>query len=288
MITPEQLELRKGKLGASDLPAVVLGSDGFKTAADVYLFKTGQVEDQPTTDAMARGNFLEGSVMRWAASVLGREIIPTILPTQMHPSGLLCANLDGLLKYEGGKILESFEAKTVGRPDEDWGLEMTDQIPERVQVQVAGQFICVPTLEVVFIPVLMPFLKLNIYRVERNTKLCEIVEQEGLRFMTDHVLKRVPPASTPSMDVLKRIKRVPAKIVDVELSLYVADEIEQEKKKEAVKKADATRAALLAALGDAEGGRLSTGKVFTFLEYQRKGYTVASSSYRQFKPAKAL
>ena len=271
-LTPEQIEARRRYLGASDSPAII-GVDPYRSPVDVYLSKVNALDDVASPKAEA-GSRLEPVLLDYAAEYLGRPILDR---GTMHVKGLLACNLDGRFSET-----ELVECKTTGLVD-GWGDDESDEIPDKVLVQVHHQFY-VTGAAVCWVPVILARfgLSFRMFRVQRNEQLCEIVASKGVEFMEQHVARRKPPTGIPSLEILKRIRREPGKWVDVPDELVAAWSEAREAEKAADKGREEAQAALLAALGDAEGGRCSAGDL-TYLEQERTGYTVAASRYRTLR-----
>jgi predicted phage-related endonuclease len=133
MLTPEQRELRKKHLGASDIPAL-FGLDPFKMGADVWLSKTANVaEPEVQSEALDMGNAFEAPLLEWAAKELGVQI--SVEPFRLfsvceqHP--IFSATLDAAIGTMKENIQEAIEAKTTSR-SEEWGEPGTDAVPDRV------------------------------------------------------------------------------------------------------------------------------------------------------------
>lgn len=284
MLTPEQKEARKNYLGSSDAPAV-LKCDPFRSAADVWLEKTGRVDGFAGNEQTRRGDLLEAPLVQFAVEKVGHQ--GPVLPSEMriHANGLLAANYDALLGED-----QFIEAKTTGISD-GWGDEGTDDVPQRVLVQTAHAFAVMPSLRIAWVPVLMPgyaSLDFRLYRVERDDELVEVVEKLGREFMTNYVRADVPPDDfKPSLSCLHRMKRVPNKIVPIDQAAVMLWRTRQNARIQAEKLEDEAKAAVLSQLGDAEGGQCDAGLV-TFMETKRKAYQVAEASYRvmRWKAAK--
>lgn len=293
MITAEQQLQRAGRIGSSDA-AAVLGLDPFRSAADVYLEKTGKVDPFEGNEATERGNLLEPVLVNYASRQIGKPVICN----QMfeHASGLLLANLDAYVvkpeEYADVVPTEIIEAKSTVT-GEEWGEAGTDQVPERVLVQIAHQFACVPTARIAWVPMITPGYRSfdwRLYRVERDDKLVKIVEQAGIDFMTNFVRPGIEPSDfRPSLEVLKRVRREPNKVVPVADELVARKIATAAAKKLACEFDEEAQASLLAAMGDAEGATYSGGTV-TYLEVKRKGFVVEPTIFRKLnvKPAKAL
>lgn len=286
MITQEQRELRKRYLGSSDLPSV-LGMDSWRTAGDVWLEKTGRIViDEKETSVQDFGSTFEGAVLDHFEKKHGA----TLSRNQFFSSGFFCSNLDGLID---GSSPEVVEAKTSGL-GEEWGPVETDEIPERVLIQVHEQMYVVSQAtqkecRIAWVPCLIPAFRhfeVKIYEIKRNDALMDNAIVIGDRFWRNHVLTNIPPESfAPSLDVIKRARRTPNKTVSVADRLVLDWFEATEELSRAKKRADSTQAAILAAMDDAEGAEYSGGSL-TYFEQSRKGYTVAPTTFRVLRRAK--
>lgn len=290
MLTAEQRQLRTGRIGSSDA-AAILGLDPYRSAADVWLEKTGQVEPFVGNEATERGNLLEPVLLKWAKTQIPTASGICDETCFIHPSGLLIANLDDAVwqSVDGTLVpTEIIEAKSTVM-GEDWGEPGTDQVPERVNVQIAEQFACVPTARLVWVPVLIPGYRSfdwRMYRVPRNDELVSIVEASCLEFMEKYVVPRVRPSDyKPSLEVLKRVRREPNKTVPISDELIDHLILARAAKSQANKACEEAEAEVLAAIGDAECGAGTAAKV-TYMETNRKGYVVASTTYRTLRTKK--
>lgn len=288
MLTETQKQLRRGKLGSSSA-AAALGLDPFKSAADVYMELTGAVEDSAGNENTERGNLLEPAILKWCENETGKHFAPSEMFN--HPNGLMCWNADGVMYLDDdSSITEAVECKSTV-DDSGLGDEGTDQIKEHWLVQIAHAFAVVPTLQVMWVPVLLPGFKkfdFRLYRVDRNDELAELVEQQGLAFMRNHVFPQIPPSNfKPSLDVLKRVRRVPKKVVPVKREAYENWIAARAARLQAADDEDVAKAALITALGDAEAGEVDGVGTFTYMETHRKEFTTKESTYRTLRPVKA-
>lgn len=259
MISELQRETRKQYAGSSDA-AAICGIDPYRSAGDVYLEKTGQAEGFAGNTNTERGNLLEPVLLTWAEQKLGSPLSRDQMC--VDASGLLCTNFDALI---GGDA--SVEAKTATDAME-WGDEGTDQIPERHVVQAHHGFACRPSLRVCWVPVLLPgyrSLDFRMYRVDRNDELADAIAERCGHFMLHHVKLGIPPDDfKPSLEVLKRVRRKLNKVVPIADALvdrYIAAKAAA---KQADDDAEEAQAAVIAALGDAEGGTFGDGRTLTY------------------------
>ncbi len=156
---------------------------------------------------------------------------------------------------------------------------MSAEVPIHVVVQVMAQMLCTQT-PMAWVSTLLGGIGFRLYRVPYDVELGQMIEESVNRFWKQ-VESGEPPAEAPSMEVIKRIQRVPESQVEIARDLvdeYVAA-------KEAKKQADAIAAEaekrLKWALGTAELGYTPDGlATVTYYEQTRKGYEVKPTSYR--------
>jgi len=280
MLTNAQREARKKYLGSSDLPPI-LGLDSFRTAGDVWMEKTGRlVKDSKESGVQKVGHIFETSVLDYFEAEHGVQLKRDIFLT----NDIFCSNLDGLID---GTSPEIVEAKTTGK-DEDWGPTGTDEIPERVLIQVHEQMYVVShatgrECRIAWVPVLLPgfrHLEVRIYQIRRNDELMENAIRIGDQFWKSHVLTDTPPdVFKPSLETLKRARRQPTKTVTVADELVIDWDDARQARLAAEKTEKRALEMLLSQMDDADSAQFSKG-LFTYLEQNRAGYTVAPCSFR--------
>lgn len=275
MITAEQRELRRDRVGSSDTPTI-LGVDPYRTVADVYCEKVYGLSEIDN-EAVRLGNLFEAPLIAWAAEELGLDDVE-VNASLSHAGGILAANLDGLSRKHRCII----EGKVTGL-SELWGAEGTDEIPDRVIAQALHQVECADSagieVDVVWVPVLLARRdapKVALYRVPRNDDGQKGIVELGHNFWEVYVRPRCPPPNRlPSLDTLKRIRREPRSSVTVDPALVVALEAAKEAKKKAGEAEDAAEEALLAAMGNAEAADFGHPREhYTYLEQARANVDV--------------
>lgn len=285
-ITARQKEQRQHHLGSSDV-ATLFGLNPFQSEYDVWLEKTGQLEpDETVKPWLEAGNDFEPIILNKASRVLGK------LQRSQYRSakklGLpLGANVDALAVDRGKRPVE---AKAVGLfwpVDEAWGQEGTSEVPDRVNIQCHVHMITTDQ-DLCYVPSLQWGLKFAMYEVPRDEGIVSLIKARIAEWWDRHIVEgKAPEGSSPSIEVIKRVKRVPDKMVEIPAELvqrwrrYVTAEGKVRKLKE-VAQAD-----VIKVLGDAEYGTCELGTV-SYLLHQQAGYTVLPKSYRStnFKPAK--
>ena len=278
-LSPAHQVRRKRYLGASDVPAV-LGVSPFKTAADVYYAKTSEFEasNEKVPDAIRSGNLLEVSVLDFAQEQLGKLKRNQF---RVHPElKWASATMDGVLVSKN----EGVEAKTTSKTD-DWGDEGTDQIPLTYLAQTQWQMY-VTGFERVWVPVLMPdfVLKFKMYVVERDQEIIESIVDTCTEFWETNVLgKQCPEGCLPAQRTLKRLKRVPSKVVEVDGSLVREYESARKAALKAKGVEQEARVRLIQSLGDAEVGTYNGGHVEYALRTRRGVSGAPDTHYRMLK-----
>jgi putative phage-type endonuclease len=279
-ITQEQLLERKKFIGSSD-SAAILGICPFKSPVDVYMDKLGLVENKLNeSDAIQIGNELEGAVLNWFAKKQGFKLL--LNQRQVHANGIMAANFDALVDGDPTQALEAKTHAVVSNwISDEWGEVETDQVPERIAIQCQHQMAVIPTIQTVWVPVLLGGVGLRHYKVNRNPELIAHLEEVNVHFWKEYVEKHIPPEGyQASLESLKSLKRVPNKVVTVpdmiveewleaKANVSAAEKIKKEKEKN-----------LLSLFEDAEAAKCGLGDI-TYYEINRKGFTVEPTSYRQ-------
>ena len=180
-ITEAQRALRRKRLGSSDV-AALFGMDPYKTAYDVWLDKTGQLEDDDGNagEAAEAGNLFEGGVLTWAARQLGPL---TRNQYRSNPALHLGANIDAIVDQTRCPV----EGKTGGLfgPLRDaWGEPGTDDVPERVIIQCHVHLVCAGDTmtqgpKVCHVPTFLGGRGFGMFHVPTNDDLCAMIGETG-------------------------------------------------------------------------------------------------------------
>lgn len=278
-ITPKQIEARRKHIGSSDV-AAILGVDPWKNSYDVWLDKTGRLEDREPNDAMKAGSRLERSVLAFAHEHLGALVRNQY---RSMPEAFLGANIDALVKADGTPVEAKTSGITSGYASDEWGEPGTDQCPKHVIVQ-AHCHMLVTDADHCHVPALLGGRGFNMYLVERDRGLCEIIVEFCRDFWLQNVQADTPPENVvPSLDLLKRVRREPASCVPISGDLVADWLAKKELSRQAAESAEQSAAALLAAMGDAEAGDAGEAGLVTYFEQTRKAYTVKESTYRALR-----
>ena len=273
MITEQQRINRRNHIGSSDVSALFTGEDGkslnpFSTALDIWCEKYYNVTPLDETDAMARGNRYEASLIEFARDELGCQIVTD--PEKMnfvckdHP--VFACNLDGIATIDGERVI--IEAKTTSMAGE-YGLPGTDDVPFNVNLQVHQQMLCTGLKKAYVVALLGGFrLHEEIFEIDRDERIIKAITDRGTQFWNDHVLTGIrPPQNEPgSLDMFKRIIRVPETFAEVPDDVINLWSEERQARLDAEKAEKAAFAVVLEHLGDAEGAHLEDGRTFTYFE----------------------
>ena len=268
-ITEKQKEKRQLYLGSSDI-AAILGMNPWKTPIDVWNEKVYPIDEKSKSGAIQIGNFLEKGLIEFAAEETNHKIFLN----QFRVKGIFGANLDGQAYQRINGRLEflpiGYEAKTTSIA-EGWGDEGTDDVPDYISIQCHHQ-IYAAALETVFIPVLIPHfgrLHMKLYRIDRDEKILRDIVRLGKAWWKKYVeTKTQPPAEgTPSLEILKRIRREPETFAEPSNEVAVNEWMgARQERLDAEKREKTALATILEQLGTAEAARLSDGSVFTYMK----------------------
>ena len=273
---------RAARMGASDA-AAALGLSPFCTPYELAGLKTGRIEPDITdTKSTKSGRRFETAVLDDAEEALG----PLRRGELVHAKGLdfpLASTLDGRVIATGRPV----EAKTtgiVGPVYGEWGEPNTDIVPPYYLVQAVVQMICTEA-DLVHLHALIGGRGFVHYRILRDEQVCREITERLSRWWQRHVVEGVAPALTEPvpLEVVKRIRRQPAKVIDLypEDAVTVAEfENAKSLKSSAEKSHEAAQAKLLLLLGDSEAANLPDGRRIEYMEQTRKGYTVQDSTFR--------
>jgi predicted phage-related endonuclease len=260
-----------------------MGLSSFKSAYDVWLEKLGKVGPGHAGEAANLGNKLEPAVLAMACDRLG-----PILKNQtrrVKGSPIVC-HVDGIVRRSG----EPVEAKTSGLLSplrDDWGDEGTDEIPDYAWVQ-AQTHILATDRKCCHVPALLGGKGFRMYCVPRNEEVIVEILTAATNFWIENVLQQTPPeGSLPTLDMAKRIHRVPEKVVSIDPALILAWTAAKQVLKDAESHEEQAKVAVIAALGDAEGSEGTPFGTITYMEQERKEYVVSASKYRTLRLKKA-
>lgn len=276
--------------------AAILGKDPWKTALDVVLEKKGLVEHVGEQDmAKSMGQYLEPALLSWTEDQLGVPIERDRM--LIHPNGILCANLDGLvLDASPPAIIEAKTSGLIRRPEffDDFGEAGSDAVPEHILVQTQHQLAVLnalpemPRVDVAYVPALLVGRGFVRFEIRRDPELGDLIVEAAEQAWKDYILGDAEPPGAGTWETLKKRRRIGGKMVEIDALLIAQWQVAREERLAAEKEEERAVAALLTALGDAEAGTSDMGTVHYTLT-KRAGYTVQPTEYRtlRFKKPKA-
>ena len=266
-ITELQRTKRQQTLGASDI-ATIFGANPWKTPADLWLEKTGRVEAPDVGEAAEIGDALEAGIRPLAERRLGARLVkPT--GTFIHENGIMSANVDLMVgKAQRGSPI--VEIKTTGKAEE-WA---DGEIPARVLIQVCAQMCCSGSTAVHIAALLARFgLSLEMRHVEadQDTRdLMAIIEERAVDWWDRHVVADTPPEGVPTMEYLTKRVRQSGKVVSIPTDIVTRYQAAKAAEKQASDQAEEAKAALVAALADADAGETTNGITVKYTEVSSK------------------
>lgn len=278
MLSDKEKEERRNWIGASEV-GKILGVDDFGTDYQVWAEKKGLLEDWKGNEATALGNLFEKPILDYAENELG-SLARNVRVA--HRSLPLVATLDA-------QCVDSYrpvEAKTtglVGRINPHFGEPGTDEVPDTYLVQVYAQLLCTGA-DIGYLYALIPGRGIQRYEVERNDVLLDKIGDVLDQWWNKYIIgQAVPSTNRVTLDIVKRLKRQPNKIVNLgEYALGLVDHVERLKeiRAEVQDRITQSEKELLLCLGDAEKGTLPDGRSVTYFERTRRSYVVSESRYR--------
>lgn len=277
-LTPEQLARRSRGIGASDAAAAV-GLNPYFSAVELWQQKRGELAPFEGNEATKWGKLLEPAVRQEYAEQTGRVVrLPTDTLVDAKRPFMLC-HPDGVT--DDGRL---YEGKTA-RFGDGWGEPGSDQVPEHYLIQCQHAML-VTGLVVCDVAVLIGGQDFRLYELHADLDLQETLAEAEADFWR-HVETGERPAldyrSPGAMAVLKKlypgtngltVTATPA--MEAERK-RLEDATSTEKAAKAAK--DEHKAALLDYMGEASVLRFQDGRSLRRARVDRKGYTVAATSY---------
>jgi putative phage-type endonuclease len=286
-MTPDERKERRKRCGATDV-AAILGLSPWKSAYEVWLEKSGRLEEANGNAATRAGQRFESAILDHAEEDLGVKLERNLVA--WAPDALpIAATLDG--RVPAGPPVEVKTSGIVGPVYGRWGDVDSDEVPDVYLVQVTVQMLCTGS-ELAYLFALLGGRGIVRYQVHRDESVINQIAETCDAWWSKHVVGEAEPpqTSTVPLDVAKRLRREPNKTIEFGEfeTLLVSDwEAAKASKREADKAVDEMQAAILLRLGDAEAATMADGREFTFMSQVRKGYTVADGTMRVARIRKA-
>ena len=259
----ELFELRRSGVGGSDASAI-LGLNPWRGPFDVWLEKTGEVDQFDENQAMMRGRLFEPAIANWYSEVTDQEIEPGEL---IRKDEWMIANPDFFVLNKGSRDF-GLEIKTA-RSARKWGDGGTDNIPVYYAMQCHWYMACTGMPRWDLAVYLTSFDEFRRYVLPRDETIVSALTERVGQWWERHVIGGERPpiqnASTAANSWLNETfsesngEVRDASLEEEELATQLRDIREQIKKLSTVKKDLETT--LKSAIGDNRGLQGSFGRI---------------------------
>lgn len=271
-LTETQRANRRSRFFSTDMAALLgLVPESWGTGADVIAEKLYDFEPRKTTEAMELGIDLEPVRLKSFEEEAGPLLRNPECLCEDHPLG---AHPDAILEATG----EPVDVKTSGliRPlDSSWGAPGTNEVPIYVTIQCTVHLICAKCVTVCHVPAILGGRGRCLYQVPWDEETAAGITEAADFCWEEYVVARKPfHGPPPSLDLLKRLKRTPKKIVPMSMEAVEAWQDAKAKFKAAETHRDECQAAVIERLGDAEAGSLPDGRLLTYYSQTSQGIDV--------------
>lgn len=284
----EWLAQRKHSLGSSDSPAI-LGKSPWKTALEVYLNKTEEIQDKEPTKVQKSGLMLEDYVAARYEEESGHKTYKPADQIQYHPSvSYISCSIDRLASDDNGEYI--VELKTTKFKTAEWDDDLGLGMPEHIWIQVQHQLL-VSGLQYAVVALVIGGQDLEVRTVWPDAAFQAKLLAE-LAVFWDRVVRRDPPpidwdhSSTPDLVKASLDPSPTAKVFDDRVDSQVLVRQFQETKAELSKLSDLKEilyAKVLLLFQGASKLELANGTVLSLIPTKRKGYTVEPTEYIQLR-----
>lgn len=200
------------KIGGSSA-AAICGVSPWETPLEVYFKLTGQITI-PDNPAMYFGRKLEPIVRDRYQEITGRRVTFNDDPAQFgiwfqHPVyDFIGGSLDGISRKQDGTDNRVLEVKTA-RSRDVWD----EGVPEHYMCQVQHYLACTG-FEQADVAVLFGAADFDIFEVQRDQELIDLIILAEVTFWNNHLLPGIPPEPTTPADRNIRWPRSQAKAVE--------------------------------------------------------------------------
>ena len=200
--------LRAKSLGGSDIGAI-LGFSRYRSAVDVWMEKTGRVNNDADSLPLRFGSFAEEFVASEYARSTGFNLVN-------HPEALIHPNYDYMHGHidrficekstiydESGSLIAKriLECKTANPfTAHEWGDLGSDQVPMTYLTQCLW-YMAITGIDQSDLAVLMGNADFRIYEIHRDLELEEMIISRAKEFWEEHVLKNIAPAAQRESDL---------------------------------------------------------------------------------------
>ena len=205
-------------LGGSDIGAI-LGFSKYRTALDVWLEKTGRIENVVDNLPVRFGSFAESFVASEYANQSGYALVHSEAGVAHPQYSFMVGHIDRYvfesanrsdeLFYSDGSCAAShlLECKTASPFNQsDWGELGTDEVPMSYLVQCLW-YLAITNLERCDVAVLFGNSDFRIYEVYRDKELEDLIIAKAAAFWSDYVQKDTPPPAQCESDYQQLFKK---------------------------------------------------------------------------------
>lgn len=190
---------RKTYLGGSDI-GCILGLNKYRSALDIYLSKTTDVNEEATSEAAHWGNVLEDVIAQEYSRRTGYNVYESQGVIRHPQYSFIGANIDRWVDGSDGKK-HILECKTAGfLKSKEWGEQGTDQIPTTYLYQVA-YYAAICNVEKVDVAVLIGGQEFRIYTYKKNIEIENKLILAACAFWNNYVAKGIAPETSSVGDI---------------------------------------------------------------------------------------
>ena len=197
------LERRRKGIGGSDASSI-LGVNPYKSSLKVWREKVEgyDEEDLKPNKRMEVGTRFERGIAEWAADRLGFKLNHPRWAIKNEKYPWMFAHVDGLFKSENAILeVKSIATRYAKSEVEEWGPELTDQIPWMYTAQCQHYMTCA-SLPTIYLAAFFHLeSELFLYKVENNKELSKTILDHEDYFWNHHVVKQIPPDPVTEEDV---------------------------------------------------------------------------------------
>jgi putative phage-type endonuclease len=269
------LEWRKHGLGSSDAAAVA-GMSPWRSPFQVWLQKTGQLEDDQESEAMRWGTLLEPVIADEFERRSELRVVSRQLRIEDPTEPWRRATVDGVVVQDGEawEPLGIYEGKTTSAMR--WALDWSQGLPDHYALQVQHQ-LAVTGLAHAWVTCLIGGQNLRVLEVERDQRAIDLLLRMEREFWA-RVEGRLPPPAVDGSSLTAAALReaFPSSQAGkvVALDDLSSDLTRLREARAAIKVAEAwaseAQNRLMAALGEAEVGLLEGREVVTWKAHQER------------------
>lgn len=192
-LTEANWEKRRGRVGASEVAALMPEGHPFRTKADVYASVVHGIDTfRGNATAVAMGHELEATVLRIASDRLGIRVRRNSV-TRVHRDLPLAVTCDAYVAGTGNRIPVEVKTASAWQSDE-WA---EGNVPRHYFYQLQAQLM-VTGGEYGYLVVLIGGRDFVGVRIEADPEVHAHMAEAITDFWADHNIPRIPPADTPS------------------------------------------------------------------------------------------